>query len=149
MEVAIHFPSPLRAANPTAWSGAPNQIITISVLLANSAGGNAAYTINCPAGQCNGGTSSILINARINDSYTLTATRPTSVTARTGQTVPVAVRYLVSGQPATLDTIWTVDSVDGNVLAEIKDFIRGQKVAAGLSIGRAAAFRLPAFVGSL
>ena len=102
--------------SPTSWSGAPNAIITISVLLANSPGGNAAYTIDCPAGQCNGGNSTIAINARVDDSYSLAATpATTSFVVRTGQTLPLAVRYLVSGSASTLNTTWTVDSVDGNV----------------------------------
>jgi hypothetical protein len=87
------------SAVPASWSGAPGDIIDITITTGLEPGTYVNYTVNCV--QCINGPTTVDWYAYTNSTYELIPTTATSFTALPGQNVPLGVQYLINNDPAT------------------------------------------------
>jgi len=97
------------SANPTSWSGAAGDTISVVITLGPNTGSSADFTVDCPT-DCAGGNTQLTWTAATFSTWQLVPTTAQSFTVATSKFANLGVKYLVDGAGANLNTDWSVDN---------------------------------------
>jgi outer membrane autotransporter protein/uncharacterized repeat protein (TIGR01451 family) len=97
------------SANPTSWSGAAGDTISVVITLGPNTGSTATFTVDCPV-DCASGNSQLTWTAATFSTWELVPTTAQSFTVATNKNATMGVKYLVDGAGANLNTDWVVDN---------------------------------------